>query len=94
MNRIREIRKAAGISQSMLYRQLGWSQARLSNYERGIRNVGLADARSVVSALSAMGVVCSLDDVFPPTTSQKTTSSPRASSTQADGVDSRDGRPA
>lgn len=71
MNKIKEIREAAGISQAKLYRQLGWSQARLSNYEQGIRKVGLDEARSVVSALNAMGVQCTLDDVFPPITSQK-----------------------
>ena len=71
MNRIKEIREAAGISQVMLYRQLGWSQARLSNYEQGIRKVGLDEARSVVSALCAMGAKCTLDEVFPPADSSK-----------------------
>lgn len=65
MNKIREIRENAGISQAVLYRKLGWSQARLANYELGIRNAGLNEARQIVSALNALGAPCSLDDVFP-----------------------------
>lgn len=68
MNRIKEIREKAGISQVSLYRVLKWSQGRLSNYEQGIRKVGLDEARSVVAALNSMGCNCTLDDVFPPVT--------------------------
>ncbi len=65
MNRIKEIRESAGISQAALYRKLGWSQGRLSNYEQGARRVGLDEARLVVAALCAMGCSCTLDEVFP-----------------------------
>lgn len=66
MNRIKEIREAAGISQATLYRELGWSQGRMSNYEQGTRKVGLDEARSVVAALNSLGCKCTLDEVFPP----------------------------
>ncbi len=69
MNRIKETREAAGISQVALYRALGWSQGRLSNYEQGARKVGLDEARSLVSALNSMGCKCTLDEVFPPASS-------------------------
>lgn len=71
MNRIKEVREAAGISQAELYRQLGWSQGRLSNYELGLRKVGLHEARLVISALNSLGAQCALDDVFPPTPSKE-----------------------
>lgn len=73
MNRIKEIREAAGISQAALYRTLSWAQGRLSNYEKGIRKVGLDEARSVVSALNSMGCECTLDEVFPPVPVSTTT---------------------
>lgn len=65
MNRIREIREMAGISQASLRRKLGWKQPRLANYESGARTPGLSEAREIVSALIALGVGCDLDQVFP-----------------------------
>lgn len=66
MNRISEIRRAAGISQLALVDQLRWSQGRVSNYESGRRVPGLAECRAIVRALNSLGADCSLDDVFPP----------------------------
>lgn len=66
MNRIREVRRLAGLTQAALFRQLKWTQARLSNYELGIRNPGLNEARSIVGALNDLGADCTLDEVFPP----------------------------
>ncbi|KRV72599.1 helix-turn-helix transcriptional regulator [Pseudomonas citronellolis] len=65
MNRIRETREGAGISQVSLRRQLGWKQSRLANYESGVRTPGLNEAREIVSALVALGADCNLDQVFP-----------------------------
>ena len=65
MNRIKEIRESSGIRQVDLRSRLGWSQGRLGNYESGLRVVGLAEAREIVSALNALGVKCDLDSVFP-----------------------------
>lgn len=66
MNRIREIREAAGITQADLRRRLSWGQARLANYELGTRKPGLEEARAVVKALRSLGARCTLDSVFPP----------------------------
>lgn len=72
MNRIREIREGAGITQAELHRRLGWSQARLANYELGIRKPGLEEARKMVAALNALGAKCSLDAAFPVEEPQRT----------------------
>ncbi|ATR82130.1 transcriptional regulator [Pseudomonas sp. HLS-6] len=66
MNRISQLRAEGGVSQVALAEALGWSQGRLSNYESGRRVPGLADSRAIVTALNSLGVICSLDDVFPP----------------------------
>jgi putative transcriptional regulator len=71
MNRIREIREAAGITQADLRRKLNWGQARLANYELGTRKPGLEEARAVAKALRALGAKCTLDDDFPPQQSTK-----------------------
>ncbi|WP_445494398.1 helix-turn-helix transcriptional regulator [Pseudomonas sp. 8(2025)] len=66
MNLIAVYRDRAGIKQIALVAELGWTQTRLSNYEAGRRTAGLAECRSIVRALNRLGVICSLDDVFPP----------------------------
>ncbi|QIH09283.1 MULTISPECIES: helix-turn-helix transcriptional regulator [unclassified Pseudomonas] len=66
MNLIAAYRDRAGIKQIELVAELGWTQTRLSNYEAGRRTAGLAECRSIVRALNGLGVICSLDDVFPP----------------------------
>ncbi|UXY55874.1 helix-turn-helix domain-containing protein [Pseudomonas tohonis] len=65
MNRIRETREGAGISQAALYKKLGWRQSRLANYESGNRTPGLNEAREIIAALAGLGAVCDLDEVFP-----------------------------
>ncbi|PKM30214.1 MAG: transcriptional regulator [Gammaproteobacteria bacterium HGW-Gammaproteobacteria-11] len=66
MNRISEVRRQAGITQTALAASLGWSQGRISNYEANRREPGLAECRAIVAALNEQGVKCTLDDVFPP----------------------------
>jgi putative transcriptional regulator len=66
MNRIACLRKEAQIKQRDLGELLGWTQARLSNYESGHRMPGLSECRAITSALNQLGAVCSLDEVFPP----------------------------
>lgn len=66
MNCISTIRRKARISQVALAAQLSWSQPRLSNYEGGRREPGLAESRAIVAALNNLGATCTLDDVFPP----------------------------
>ncbi len=65
MNRIREIREAAGIRQAALYRKLKWGQSRIANYESGERTPSLSDARLIVAALNDLGADCDLARVFP-----------------------------
>ncbi len=71
MNRITELRETHDIKQKDLARELGWHQARLSNYENGRREPSLADSRAIVKAFRKCGVMCSLDDVFPPESSEQ-----------------------
>ncbi|NWC90346.1 putative transcriptional regulator [Pseudomonas grimontii] len=66
MNRIGCIRKEAQIKQRDLREVLGWTQARLSNYESGHRMPGLSECRAITAALNQLGATCTLDDVFPP----------------------------
>jgi putative transcriptional regulator len=65
MNHISRFRKKAKISQQALAKQAGWNQPRLANYERSLRVPSLADSRHIVNALNSLGVICTLDDVFP-----------------------------
>lgn len=65
MNRIREVREAAGIKQVDLYSRLNWKQSRLSNFENGRRTPDLHAARELVAALNHLGANCDLDSVFP-----------------------------
>lgn len=65
MNRIAEVREQAKIRQRALIETLGWTQARVSNYESGRRVPSLNDSRAIVRALNELGAQCTLDDVFP-----------------------------
>ena len=68
MNLIAQYRKKGNISQLALAQQIGWNQPRLANYESNLRTPSLEDSRRIVAALNALGVFCSLDEVFPPQT--------------------------
>lgn len=65
MNQIRQIREGTGISQVELYRLLGWKQSRIANYEAGLRTPSLRHAREIVSALTKLGAICTLESAFP-----------------------------
>lgn len=68
MNKIGFWREKAGLTQSQLAEMCGWNgkQSRISNYEIGLRNPSISECRTIVSAINAAGIACSLDDVFPP----------------------------
>lgn len=68
MNKIREKRKEAKLSQKKLAKLCGWSSGRLCNYEKGRRSVRTDDARKIVVALRLEGVKCTVDELFPPST--------------------------
>ena len=68
VNKIKQFRFHAGITQAELAESCGWegSQSRIANYETSLRVPSLNDMRTIVSALNASGCECSIDDVFPP----------------------------
>ncbi|MBF6036200.1 helix-turn-helix transcriptional regulator [Pseudomonas sp. P155] len=57
MNLIAHHREKAGVKQRDLVVALGWTQARISNYEAGRRTAGLAECRSIVAALNKLGAM-------------------------------------
>jgi putative transcriptional regulator len=65
---LKVFRTKAGISQDELAKKCGFAdgQRRISHYESGNRKPSLTDCRLLVAALNQSGVVCTLDDVFPP----------------------------
>ena len=68
ISRLRKYRTEAKLSQGELASLVGFSdgQRRISHYETGKRRPDLNDCRALVKALNQVGVVCTLDDVFPP----------------------------
>lgn len=71
MNNIARLRRDAGLTQFDLAARVGWNQSRWCHYELGRRTPGLDECRLIVAALNTAGVICELDDVFPPVPSQK-----------------------
>jgi putative transcriptional regulator len=73
MNKIRELREQAGITQRELALACGWGakQSRISNYELGLRSPTINEGREIVAGLIVHGVDCSFDHVFPPQTNKK-----------------------
>lgn len=67
MNRIKEWRTKLNVTQAQFAKLCGWpnGQARISNYEQGIRIPSLKESRSIVSALNELGADCDLQDIFP-----------------------------
>ena len=65
MNNLRTIRKKQQITQTDLATACGWSQGRLSHYEKGRRQPSIEDAKEIVRGLISLGVPCSLDELFP-----------------------------
>ncbi|MAI64767.1 MAG: transcriptional regulator [Alteromonas sp.] len=65
-NKIKHFRREQGMTLASLADMIGWSAARLSNYENGIRQPSLNDCRLIVSNFKRLGCKVNLDDVFPP----------------------------
>ncbi len=66
MNRIREYRHRANLTQRELAEEIGSQrQSIVSNYESYIRRPNIDMCRAIVRALNRHGVSCTLDDVFP-----------------------------
>lgn len=74
MNHLKDFRDKAGLSQNKLAMLCGWivegeTTSRIANYESGHRTPSLKDCRTIVDVLNRQKVICSLDDVFPPESS-------------------------
>lgn len=64
MNRIKEHRQKAGMTQQDLAAELGCEQSTVSNYENG-RTPDLSVCRSIVAIFNKRGLSAGLDDIFP-----------------------------
>ena len=64
MNPILKLRSAAELSQSELAMRLGVSQSSVSQYERGVIQPGLDQARRLVALSQEIGQPMTLDDVY------------------------------
>lgn len=69
MNEIAKERLALGLTQEQLATLFGWRQSRISNYENGSRKPTLNDCRLIVEKFNQLGRDCTLDSVFPPSSS-------------------------
>lgn len=66
MNRIKEFRELAVMTQEALANELGLSQGAVAHYENGKRTPDLDVCRNIVIVFANAGVSVTLDDVFPP----------------------------
>lgn len=66
LNKIKHYRLERNMTLANLAELMGWSAARLSNYENGFRKPSLNDCRLIVRTLNKVGCKVGLDDVFPP----------------------------
>jgi putative transcriptional regulator len=66
MSNLAVYRKKAGYSQKALAQASGLSQPMIWLLERGSSQTSLDNARAIVAAINEVGVICSMDDVFPP----------------------------
>ena len=67
LNNLKYYRKQSDLSQTEFANKCGWygCQARVANYEAGLREPSLSDVRRMIGVLMSAGVTCTLDDVFP-----------------------------
>lgn len=65
MSALSTTRKIAGVTQQQLADMVGLTQAAIGHYEKLRRTPGLSECRRLVAALNELGVMCSLEDVFP-----------------------------
>ncbi len=68
INKIKDFRRLGNIKSEQLAGVIGWGSSRLRNYENGHRQPNLPDCRRIVHGLNRLGVLCTLDTVFPPAT--------------------------
>lgn len=71
MSNLKTIREKAGITQVVLARLIGLTQSAIAHYESGRRTPPLEECRRIVVALNTSGADVTLDDVFPPASSDQ-----------------------
>ena len=65
MNKLREFREQAGMTQSDLATVLDCTRGAICHYETGRRGIDASLCRKLINALKAHGVEVSFDDLFP-----------------------------
>jgi putative transcriptional regulator len=67
LNNLQKFRKEAGLTQDQFAALCKFKngQARIANYESGLREPSLNDCRIIVGVLNSQGILCDLDQVFP-----------------------------
>lgn len=67
MNRLKELRNEAGLSQAALAKAMGVSQGAIAHYEKGFRGLKANSITKLLQVLSKHGVDCTFEDIFPKT---------------------------
>lgn len=65
MNRLKELRQSAGITQAELAEAMGLSQGAIAHYEKGFRGMKAVSIQKLLRVFSEKGVECTFEDVFP-----------------------------
>ncbi|ELQ9312183.1 helix-turn-helix transcriptional regulator [Serratia marcescens] len=65
MNRLKELRNEAGLSQAALAEAMGVSQGAIAHYEKGFRGMKADSINKLLLVLSKHGVHCTFEDIFP-----------------------------
>ncbi|HAK1937783.1 TPA: helix-turn-helix transcriptional regulator [Salmonella enterica] len=65
MNRLKELRQLAGMTQTELAEAMGLSQGAIAHYEKGFRGMKAMRIQKLLGILSEKGVACTFEDVFP-----------------------------
>lgn len=65
MNRLKELRQLAGMTQTELAEAMGLSQGAIAHYEKGFRGMKAMSIQKLLRILSEKGVDCTFEDVFP-----------------------------
>lgn len=72
MAALADFRKLAGLTQGELADLAGLTQGAITHLESGrTRSPEIATLRKIAAALAAKGIVCSVDDIFPPEPDQE-----------------------
>lgn len=66
MNKIKEFRKKANVTQKQLGKNINKSQGAIAHYENQKRRISLATCRDITNFFNKNGLKISIDDVFPP----------------------------